>query len=1163
MAQRGTISQRISLDSDVVAKLSELARAGQEAFGKISQAAEASAPRLKRLEDGLAALDAKFKQLGTGGGKLNLTTQLNEASDALAKTRGEIDSAGKSIKDAGNNASSGVSSLVGGTTKLVGVLTAVGVAAVGAVAGLVAIAKNSADSVEAIDKAAEKLGTSPRSFQQLQFALRLAGLSAKETEAAITKFGEATKAASEVGAEALDKLGFRFAKTDEGAANAADLMSRLGNVMHDTKRRVDETTDALLKGNRAFKTLVDNPRAAVEAFGAFADALSKIRDPAKQAEAATQVLGKELGEKLLESMRTGGDGVRAFVEDFNALRLELGPGGKAALETFSVSLRSLNSEFARFQLARQAGQREFGALIAPTVTPIIDAAAVALHNFTTAMRAGGGIAAGLQEAIKGIAESFRDFAIPAIKGFFSLLQGQEAGVPPWMISLRDGIFSLGKSFKFVFNDLILPAIESLGAIATQVAKQVNEVFQTKLTPTDVGLLGIITLLVGGFNALAVAVLASLPLIVANFDKFSGMLKANGIDIAGWAQTIKTSVASAFDDLKNVLTGNDAAVKNTWLLGVREFIIDIATSLPGAILIGIAAFKGLNVVLGGVAKVVSKIFGKEITGGQFGLLLVAGQATGALQLLNTVLLTVALSLGALVSVAKLAGLALGGIAAVVGWPVVLIGLLIALVAAFVFFKDDVEKIWKTLWPKLQSIAAAGLEAIKKDLGIQAGDGMFSWIVRAFETDWAKFKSSWDQNWEIIKADAVKQNNETLTLLQQNQANQGSFNETFTRVKEAITKFFADLKQLFIDGGTAVAAAFKDAVTGGMSSAFDGLVTLAQSAWDKIKGIFSSKVDLPPIDMKSVQDRLLGTGGQGGFIDNLKKEWQKFLDFISITSPAHAADVPFPGGPAAGEAFPGAPSPLNDLQASAGPAFDAIKTAAQTAWNEILAGATEMAAQIISVLQGVSSAASFEGISSLAASAAQQVQDAFRQAADGVGSAFDDINSVIQDLISRVEQLIQGLQEAASQAASISIPSGGGDGGGEFATGGHVRGPGSARSDSIIARLSNGEFVVQADAVAALMRRYGAGVMSWINHGKLPGFNMGGLVSGLTHAMSLPRFAAGGMADLSPSSARTPITLVVNGQRISGLSGSDDAVSTIKRAAVSGQLASAGSSPSWVR
>lgn len=59
---------------------------------------------------------------------------------------------------------------------------------------------------------------------------------------------------------------------------------------------------------------------------------------------------------------------------------------------------------------------------------------------------------------------------------------------------------------------------------------------------------------------------------------------------------------------------------------------------------------------------------------------------------------------------------------------------------------------------------------------------------------------------------------------------------------------------------------------------------------------------------------------------------------------------------------------------------------------------------------------------------------------------------------------------------------------FATGGYIRGPGTKTSDSILARLSRGEYVLRADAV----QKYGLDFLNQLNAGRLPGFATGGLV-----------------------------------------------------------------------
>lgn len=68
-----------------------------------------------------------------------------------------------------------------------------------------------------------------------------------------------------------------------------------------------------------------------------------------------------------------------------------------------------------------------------------------------------------------------------------------------------------------------------------------------------------------------------------------------------------------------------------------------------------------------------------------------------------------------------------------------------------------------------------------------------------------------------------------------------------------------------------------------------------------------------------------------------------------------------------------------------------------------------------------------------------------------------------------------------AATLSLP--------EFAAGDMVRGPGTGTSDSIVARLSNGEFVMRAAAV----QHYGPDLLRQINERRLPKFAEGGAVS----------------------------------------------------------------------
>ena len=110
--------------------------------------------------------------------------------------------------------------------------------------------------------------------------------------------------------------------------------------------------------------------------------------------------------------------------------------------------------------------------------------------------------------------------------------------------------------------------------------------------------------------------------------------------------------------------------------------------------------------------------------------------------------------------------------------------------------------------------------------------------------------------------------------------------------------------------------------------------------------------------------------------------------------------------------------------------------------------------------------------------------------GAKSFGDAMKSVLQQLIS---QLIQ----AALYATIVAACTGGGGGfaarwkgafGKGLATGGSVDGPGTGTSDSIPAMLSNGEYVLNAQAVD----RLGVPFLNGLNTGRLRGFASGGLV-----------------------------------------------------------------------
>lgn len=111
------------------------------------------------------------------------------------------------------------------------------------------------------------------------------------------------------------------------------------------------------------------------------------------------------------------------------------------------------------------------------------------------------------------------------------------------------------------------------------------------------------------------------------------------------------------------------------------------------------------------------------------------------------------------------------------------------------------------------------------------------------------------------------------------------------------------------------------------------------------------------------------------------------------------------------------------------------------------------------------------------------------AQGTMTLKDAIKNLALTVVNAMAQV--AAQQLALQAVSGITGLFGGAAGASVmaATGGYIRGLGTGTSDSIPARLSNGEFVVRE----AMVRKYGVGFLHAINRGRLAGFANGGLVS----------------------------------------------------------------------
>jgi tape measure domain-containing protein len=151
----------------------------------------------------------------------------------------------------------------------------------------------------------------------------------------------------------------------------------------------------------------------------------------------------------------------------------------------------------------------------------------------------------------------------------------------------------------------------------------------------------------------------------------------------------------------------------------------------------------------------------------------------------------------------------------------------------------------------------------------------------------------------------------------------------------------------------------------------------------------------------------------------------------------------------------------------------------------------------------------------------VDESFKLVAQGIsremGIVSADVSRLIEQMRIELAQLVQQIEsaKAAAQTAQSAATPG-------FAGGGEVFGAGTGTSDSILARLSKGEFVIRAAMVKKflpLLEAINSGKFSTDLFKRMQGFKLGGLV----RPAPLPAFASGGLVGAGGGGGLVPVHL----------------------------------------
>jgi len=718
-----------------------------------------------------------------------------------------------------------------------------------------------------------------------------------------------------------------------------------------------------------------------------------------------------------------------------------------------------------------------------------------------------------EEIVRDLAAAFAKMPSSAQKSALAIELFGKAGTDllPFLDQGKQGLIDLGAE------------AERLGIVFTQQQADIGDALGDSLDSMSKAAAGI-RLQLGLIFAPGVTALAEglRDIIIQNRDAF-----------LQFGQAVNQRLLATLSDVLFALVGADAKVKNPWILTWRDAIIQFGRDFVAVVQnVVLPLFKAVHTAAEGVADAINGVFGSRLTGGQLLIGVALLQLLGvfkllissatlvfrAFSLIRTIIVAIfsegviAAATTFFTTIVEGATAFLGFIAGLVGWPALIVaGLIAAGAAIFIFWDDIVDAAQRAIAAVKEFFSADNLAKVFEGL-LQAAEQAGALLVDVFKLA--------VQGVGVALAGII-------TIV-------AGF---VAGVVGEIAKLAAQLLPSWDTIKTAGTQVW-EAIKGSALRVWDEIVTVALGIGERLKPAWSAITD--------------GAGRAWTFIkDTASQLWDGVVDiFLAARDPVFNAVSTVAN--AAFEAWTGASQSVvdaaNKIAEAIGRAVEATNDVqgAQALADALVRPFTDAKARIDEIIAGIRNL----------------VQTGFN-ALLGV------VNTVAAQVQQAISRIISQLQQAAAQAERLRAAASGGGGGDTssgFASGGYVTGPGGPTSDSILAWLSNTEYVVQAKAV----RKYGVGFFNALNSGLIPlkalrGFKLGGFVDSLNRSMMIPRFADGGMAtmQLAPASSGLPnmtsFDLIIDGRSFGPAYIPGTAAMELQTASLRGARVSAGRAP----
>ena len=373
-------------------------------------------------------------------------------ADELRKIGKDGEAAFVEIRGAAAKLSKDLSALGGAFKNLGGSLATVGkrlgiagVAAAGAAAGVVALAKSGTDLADSANKQAQALGLAIDEYGRLSFAASQSGVDAGTFGTAITRLNQ------EIG------------KAADGNKAAVAKFQELGISIRGAGGRIKPTEQLIQE---------------------LANRFAQLPDGAEKSALATELFGRA-GARLLPLLNGGADGIRNLGDEATRLGIVFTKEQAVIAEGMNDALEALS--------AGVSGTRaQIGLLFAPSITE----AARGLQKLIEDNRI----------AITEFVDQGIKKALPFVNDFINAVIGNDADVQSiWVLKAKLEILRFTYAVENAFRDVLIPAYQALIKVSNTVAEAINGVFGTDFTGQEILISAAIIKLVGGFGLLKDAI----------------------------------------------------------------------------------------------------------------------------------------------------------------------------------------------------------------------------------------------------------------------------------------------------------------------------------------------------------------------------------------------------------------------------------------------------------------------------------------------------------------------------------------------------------------------------------------------------------------------------------------------------------------------------------